>query len=156
MNDQLTLGANFYYSPSVLNTGSPGMYASATAKVAFSNAILPDGIGSFVSGEVGRYWFGTTDAFYGVPAFPLGITLPDYTTWNIGLSVTWKVYTFDVRYYNTDLSKANCNVQTGDHTAAFGGASAVTPINPSGLVSNWCGAAFIAKLGFDATPAGLK
>ena len=33
---------------------------------------------------------------------------------------------------------------------------AITPINPSGLVSNWCSAAFIAKLSFDATLASLK
>jgi hypothetical protein len=47
-------------------------------------------------------------------------------------------------------------VQTGDHTAAFGGGSAVTPINPSGLVSNWCGAAFIAKLSVDTALAGIE
>jgi len=38
----------------------------------------------------------------------------------------------------------------------LGGPSAVTPINPSGLVSNWCSAAFVAKLAFDVTLAGLR
>jgi len=38
----------------------------------------------------------------------------------------------------------------------LGGPSAATPINPSGLVSNWCSAAFVAKLAFDVTLAGLR
>jgi uncharacterized protein Gcw-chp len=156
LNDLLTLGGNVYYSPSVLNSGAPGTYASVTGKLAVPSSKLPKDIGVFVSGELGRYWFGTTDPFYGVPAFPAGIKLPDYTTWNVGLGIGYKLYTLDLRYYGTDLSKTNCNVQTGDHTATFGGASAVTPINPSGLVSNWCSPAFIAKISLDATPAALK
>jgi uncharacterized protein (TIGR02001 family) len=156
VSDALSLGGNLYYSPSWVNSGAPGTYASVTAKVTLPSSMLPKDIGASVSSELGYYWFGTTDAFYGVPAFPAGVKLPDYTTWNIGLSVAYKVFTLDLRYYDTNLSKANCNVLTGDHTATFGGASAVTPINPSGLVSNWCSAAFIAKLSFDVTLAGLK
>jgi hypothetical protein len=86
---------------------------------------MPPDIGAYVSGELGRYWFGTTDAFYGVPAFPAGVKLPDYTTLNVGLGATWRVFTLDLRHYVTDLSKTNCNVQTGAHTATFGGLSAV-------------------------------
>jgi hypothetical protein len=41
-------------------------------------------------------------------------------------------------------------------TAKFGGPTAVTPINPSGLVSNWCSAAVVAKLAFDLTVAKLR
>ena len=91
-----------------------------------------------------------------MPAFPGGIKLPDYTTWNVGLTITYKTVRLDLRYYDTNLSKADCNVLTADQTATFGGPTAVTPINPSGLVSNWCGAAFVAKLAFDVTVAGLR
>jgi hypothetical protein len=37
-----------------------------------------------------------------------------------------------------------------------GGLSAVSPINPSGLVSNWCSGALIGKLSFDAASTDLK
>jgi hypothetical protein len=117
--------------------------------------MLPNGIGAYVSGELGHYWFGTTDAFYGTPIFPNGIKYPDYTTWNIGLAFTYKVFTLDLRYYDTDLSKANCNVLTGDHTASFD-PTAASATNPDGLVSRWCGAAFIAKFSADLTFASLK
>src|SRR5262249_53275500 len=120
----LVLGGNIYYAPNQFNTGSPGTYASVTAKVAIPKSSLPPEIGAYISSELGRYWFGVTDAFYGVPAFPAGIKLPDYTTLNVGLGVTWRLFTFDLRYYVTDLSRANCNVQTGDHTATFGGPGA--------------------------------
>ena len=61
----------------------------------------------------------------------------------------------DLRYYDTDLSKANCNVLTGDHTASFNPAAA-SATNPDGLASRWCGAAFIAKFSADLTFASLK
>jgi uncharacterized protein (TIGR02001 family) len=155
-NDNLTVGGNLFYSPSWLNSGASGTYGSGTFKVTAPSNTLPNGIGAYVSGELGHYWFGTTDAFYGTPLFPAGIKYPDYTTWNLGVAFTYKVFTLDLRYYDTDLSKANCNVLTGDHTATFGGPGAVSAINPSGLVSNWCGAAFIAKFSADLTLSSLK
>ena len=69
--------------------------------------------------------------------------------------MTWKVFTLDLRYSDTDLSKSDCNAFTGDHTASFDPA-AISPINPSGLSSKWCGATFIAKLSADLTGANLK
>lgn len=154
-NDTFTLGANVFYSPSWLNSGAPGTYASGTFKLTAPSNTLPNGIGAYVSGELGHYWFGTTDSFYGTPLFPAGIKYPDYTTWNLGVAFTYKVFTLDLRYYDTDLSKANCNVLTGDHTATFN-PGAASPTNPDGLSSNWCGAAFIAKLSADLTFASLK
>jgi hypothetical protein len=154
-NDTLTVGANVFYSPSWLHSGAPGTYASGTFKLTAPSNTLPNGIGAYVSGELGHYWFGTTDSFYGTPLFPAGIKYPDYTTWNLGVAFTYKVFTLDLRYYDTDLSKANCNVLTGDHTATFN-PGAASPTNPDGLSSNWCGAAFIAKLSADLTFASLK
>ena len=80
----------------------------------------------YISGEVGHWSFGTTDSFYGCTIAggclannPNGIPLPDYTTWNVGFGWTWKVFTVDLRYIDTDLNKGNCNAFTGDHTATF-------------------------------------
>ncbi len=155
VTDSFALGANVFYSPDWLNTSASGTYLSATAKYTLPPTVLPSGIGAFVSAEIGRYFLGTTDVFYSVPLFPAGVNLPDYTTWNIGLGLTYKVFTLDLRYFDTNLSKTNCNVLTGDHTAAFNPA-AVSAINPAGLESKWCGSAFIAKLSVDTTLSALK
>ena len=107
MKDRFAVGANVYYSPSWLNTGADGLFASVTAKVTLPSFRLGfgvvDEVGWYVSGEAGYYWLGTTDV---VPfVFGPGNNLPDYATWNIGLAFTWKVATLDLRYYDTNLSK---------------------------------------------------
>ena len=74
----------------------------------------------YVSGEFGRQWLGTSDAFYGTPSigfgrpFPYGIPEPSYNTWNIGVGFTYKVFTLDLRYSDTNLSKGDCNAFTSD------------------------------------------
>ena len=100
-------------------------------------------------GEFGRQWLGTTDAFYRIPSFPAGIPYASYNTWNIGVGFTYKVLTLDIRYSDSNLSKGNCNAFTSAFNAF--GTTNVTPINPSGAGSNWCGAAGIAKLSVDPT-----
>ena len=50
-----------------------------------------------------------------------GINYADYNTWNIGIGFTYKVFTLDFRYSDTDLSQGNCNAFTSDHTATFNG-----------------------------------
>lgn len=151
INDSWALGLNFFYAPNILNTGADGEYLSGTVKfTAPSSMALAGGmIGWYVSGEVGEQWLGTSDTFYG------SVPYADYLTWNVGVGFTWKVFTLDLRYWDTDLSKANCNVYTSDHTATFN-AAAVTVLNPSGLSSNWCDARFVAKLSFDMTLGALK
>ena len=53
------------------------------------------------------------------------------------------------------MSKADCNAFTSDHTARF--SNDFSPINPSGVGSNWCGAAFVVTGKFDLTAiANLK
>ena len=75
-----------------------------------------------------------------------------YNTWNVGVGFTYKVFTLDLRYSDTDLSKGDCNAFTSDFTRdRFGRPS--TPIN-LGPGSKWCGATFIAKLSADVTAAG--
>jgi hypothetical protein len=150
LNDNVAITGDVFFDPSWLNSGAPGTYASGILKLTAPGTWLPSGIGAYLSGELGYYWFGTTDSFYGVAAFPGGIKLPDYLTWNVGLAFTWKVFTLDLRYYDTNLSRSNCDVLTGDQTAGLS-LSNVSAINPSGLGSNWCGATFVAKISADLT-----
>jgi hypothetical protein len=152
IKDKLAFGANAYYSPSWLNTGASGLYASGTAKVtlpSFKTSLgLIDEVGWYISGELGHYWLGTTD--FNAFVFNPAINLPDYTFWNVGVAFTFlKVFTADFRYYDTDLSKTECNILTGDPRATVGGVGIVG--NPAGLQSKLCGAAFIATLKADLT-----
>ena len=48
--------------------------------------------------------------------FPNGIPEPSYNTWNIGVGFTYKVFTLDIRYSDTNLSKGDCNAFTSDYT----------------------------------------
>jgi uncharacterized protein (TIGR02001 family) len=155
-NDNFSLGGNVYYTPSFLNSGAEGTYASIVGKAIAPSAWFgASGIGMYVSGEFGRQWLGTSSSFYGVPAFPNGINYADYNTWNIGIGFTYKVFTLDFRYSDTNLSKGDCNAFTSDFSArgnlAVNQGTFVTPINPSGVGSNWCGAAGIVKLSADLT-----
>ena len=155
INDSWAFGVNEYYSPNFLNSGAWGDYASVTGKWTAPSAMMgTSGVGMYVSGEFGRQWLGTSDAFYGVispgfPQFAAGIPYKSYDTWNIGIGFTYKVFTLDFRYSDTDLSKGDCNAFTSAFNAT--GTTSVTPINPGGAGSNWCGAAGIAKLSFDLT-----
>jgi hypothetical protein len=155
VNDAIAVGANLFYDPSWLNSGAPGTYGSGTLKITAPSSMLASGWGAYVSGELGHYWFGTTTAPVYNLAPGVGTPYPGYTTWNVGVGLTYKVFTLDLRYVSTDLSAANCNVLTGDQTATFAAANG-SAINPSGLGSNWCGGTFIAKLSADVTLSALK
>jgi uncharacterized protein (TIGR02001 family) len=153
LNDQFSFGGSLFWSPSVLNSGADGTYVAGTAKYTLPN-VLPHDIGWFVSADVGHWFLGTSDSFYGTAAYPNGIPYKSYTNWDVGLAFTWKQFTLDLRYFDTNLSKGDCNAFTSDHTA--GGFSNVSAINPGGAGSNWCGSAFIAKISVDLTSANLK
>jgi uncharacterized protein (TIGR02001 family) len=155
VNDQFSFGGSVFWSPSVLNSGADGTFLAGTAKYVLPN-VLPHDIGWFVSADLGHWWLGTSDSFYGFPGTSLaaGIPYKSYTTWDLGVAFTYKQFTLDLRYYDTDLNKGDCNAFTSDHTAS--GISNVTAINPGGQGSNWCGATFIAKLSVDLTSANLK
>ena len=160
INDQFAVGFNEYYSPNFLNLGAWGNYASITGKwTAPATTFGSSGVGMYVSGEFGRQWLGTSDAFYGVVSplanFAAGIPEPSYNTWNIGVGFTYKVFTLDVRYSDTNLSKAACNAFTSDFSTTNASPAFVTAINPGNGVaaygSNWCGATGIVKLSADLT-----
>lgn len=157
------IGGNFYYSPNFLNTGADGEYASATVKYTAPEKMALGPLGWYVSGEFGRQWLGTSDAFYGCAAGAPGlgcavaslngVDYKDYNTWNIGVGFTYRVFTLDLRYSDSDLNKGDCNAFTSDPTAT--GTSNQTAIN-FGPGSSWCGATFIAKLSADLTLGSLK
>jgi uncharacterized protein (TIGR02001 family) len=160
LNDQWQVGVNEYYSPNFLNLGAWGDYASITAKwTAPSTTFGSSGVGMYISGEFGRQWLGTSDVFYGISGDPLyanGIKEPSYNTWNIGVGFTYKVFTLDLRYSDTNLSKGDCNAFTSDFSTTNSSPSFVTPINgganaTTAFGSNWCGAAGIVKLSADLT-----
>jgi hypothetical protein len=69
----------------------------------------------------------------------------------VGIGLTYKVFTLDLRYSDTNLSKASCNVFTSDYSTRNFNAGFITPTNPSGFGSNRCGATGIVKLSADLT-----
>ena len=57
------------------------------------------------------------------------------------------MFNLELRYFDTNLSKENCFVFTGDLGATPGGS--IDPVrNPAGLMSRWCSATFVAKFWF--------
>lgn len=158
INDQWALGYNVFGTSNILNTGASGTYVSGTLKYTAPSSYAWNGIGWYVSGEFGEQFLGTSDSFYGIAGtqFTGGVPYADYSTWNVGLGFTWKVFTLDLRYYDTNLSKADCNVYTSDNTAFGSSPANVTATNPGGFASGWCSARFVAKLAFDMTLGSLK
>lgn len=138
VNDAFTLGGNVFYAWDWLGTGASGTYASVTAKYN-----LPFLEGLAVSGELGRYWLGTTNLAIWSTVPPTN--LPDYTYWNAGLSYTWKNLTADVRYHDTSLSKRDCFALTADPGGILSGSGR----------SKWCGPAVVGSLSFDITASSI-
>lgn len=141
LTQTLRVGAGFAWSPSVSNTGASGQYYAAGFSYDLLGTLLPKDIGASISGSIGYSRFGNMEDVLG------GFPLPAYLNWNAGVTFTWKNFNLDLRYYDTDLSKENCYVYTGDPNAVPGGAA--DPLrNPEGLRSRWCGATMVAKLWF--------
>ncbi len=164
VNPSLALGANLFYSPSWLKSGADGTYASATAKYTLPSTMFGSGIGAYLSGEFGHYWLGTTDrrvSSTGVAVFVsnnglTGWDLPDYSYWNVGLGFTWKVFTLDLRYHDTNLNRAECNALTADPGAALNPGGTIVNNSTQFALSKWCNATFVAKLSWDLTLDSLK
>ena len=153
VNDWLTVGANFFYTPSYLNTGANGEYLSGTAKVG-----LPGPFSAVaLSGEFGHQWLGKVDAVYTNNNFNPFYTyigysngqLPSYNYWNVGLSYVWKFITFDVRYYGTDLSRAQAYILTGIPNSG----NVQTGFSTN---SSYADDRFVGTISFDLTSKDLK
>jgi len=141
ISESIGVAGGFAYSPNVSNTGAWGWYAAAGAGYIVPGNLLPIDVAVSFSGAAGYSWFGHQSPDLG------GFPLPAYLNWQAGVTFTRKHFNLDLRYYDTNLSKENCFVFTGDPNARPGGSiNAVT--NPEGLASNWCSATFVAKLWF--------
>jgi outer membrane biosynthesis protein TonB len=121
---ELSLGGGVYWTPSILNSGADATYVAGWANYVLP-PIFPKDFGWFISAEAG-HWFRDTSPF------------PSYTNWNVGLAFTWKQFTLDLRYSDSDRHDCAVPAAAFDHT------------------SNRCGASFIARLTVDLTKAELK
>jgi uncharacterized protein Gcw-chp len=125
VDEQLSFSGRVAWTPSVLNSGAEATYVAGWAKYILPHAFLPKDIGWFISAEAG-HWFRD------------GSPYPSYTNWNAGLAFTWKEFTLDLRYSNTDRRDCDQAVTAAVHD------------------SNRCGASFIAKLSVDLTKKNLR
>jgi len=138
IGEALHVAGGFAYSPNYSNTGAWSMYAAFGLGIDLPRNILPPKVTASLTGAVGYSWFGNQSAELG------GFPLPAYLNWHAGVTFTRQVLNLDLRYYDTNLSKEDCFVFTGDPTAVPGGR--LNPVtNPDGLMSGWCSATFVAK-----------
>ena len=141
IGELIRIASGYAYSPNVSNTGAWSQYVAAGLGFDVPTRLLPQNLGVSFTTAAGYSWFGNQAPQLG------GFPLPAYLNWQAGVTFTHKIFNLDLRYYDTNLSKENCFVFTGDPSARLGGR--VDPItNPAGLVSNWCGATFVAKAWF--------
>ncbi len=138
IKDRLTVDAFLGYSPNVSGTGAWGQYAEATAAITLP-AFMPK-VDWELDLTAGYSRFGDTSPLVG------GFPLPAYVNWQVGLVFTYDDHlSLDLSYYDTNLSKEDCFVITGDAMATPGGVP--DPVsNPGGLQSRLCGAAFVGTL----------
>lgn len=161
INDQWSVEGQEYYSPSVANTGAWGWYSTGNVTYTAPSSWFPanSGLGGYISGDLGYWALGTSSVFYGtgVAGSPdeFGTKYTSYWNWDAGFGWTYKAFTLDLRYYQSNLTKSECNAFTSASNSTFS-ASNITVQNPTGLGSNWCDAAFIAKLSFQTNLSGLK
>ena len=89
--DALTLTATGVWSPDFFAETGTAWAASGTAAFAFNDWLS-------LSGTVGHQWVNTA--------------LPEYTWWDLGVTLTYRSFAFDVRYVDTDHSAASCVAYT--------------------------------------------
>jgi uncharacterized protein (TIGR02001 family) len=141
ISESIRIAAGYAYSPDVSNTGAWSQYVAAGIGFDLPSRLLPRDLGVSFTTAAGYSWFGNQSPPLG------GFPLPAYLNWQAGVTFTHKIFNLDLRYYGTNLSKENCFVFTGDPNARPGGRVDLVT-NPEGLVSNWCGATFVAKAWF--------
>jgi Bacterial protein of unknown function (Gcw_chp) len=138
-SDQWSANIQEWYSPSVVNTGAWGLYSVGNVTFTAPGTWFQNGLGMYISGDAGYWDLGTSDTFYALTPYT------SYWNWDAGVGFTWKTLTLDLRYYDTNLSKSECNAFTSAQNATFSPGN-ITAQNPNGLGTNWCSATFIAKL----------
>ncbi len=152
LTDRITLGSTLAYAPNVWQTGAWGAYAAGALSFDLPSELLPADVGWVLSFDLGRSLFGPTTSGGGVSAAGGGLPLPAYTNWRAGLTFSYRVFKLGLNYTDTNLSKENCYVMTGDLAAIPGGVGNPGN-NPTGLRSGLCGATFSGTLGFEFNAA---
>src|SRR6478672_611627 len=141
LTEKVRVAAGFAYSPNISNTGAWSKYAAAGIGVDLPASKILQGVSASFTTSAGYFWFGNQSPALG------GFPLPAYANWNAGVTFTRNRFHLDLRYYDTNLSRENCFVFTGDPNARPGGrADPLT--NPEGLTSGWCSATVVAKFWF--------
>jgi uncharacterized protein (TIGR02001 family) len=141
LTEKVRVAAGFGYSPNISNTGAWSKYTAAGIRVDLPTPEILQGVSASFTTSAGYFWFGNQSPALG------GFPLPAYANWNAGVAFTRNRFHLDLRYYDTNLSRENCFVFTGDPNARPGGrADPLT--NPEGLTSGWCSATVVAKFWF--------
>jgi len=104
VTDNITIGANVYWTSSYIGYNVDAGHASLFGKVAFPGLLPNPDLGLYVSGELGRNW--VKEGF-----------APDYTFWNVGGGVTYKAATLDLRYTGANLSRTECALTIGQRSS---------------------------------------
>jgi uncharacterized protein (TIGR02001 family) len=135
-NDWLSVGAvldggsNFNNGAGIVGSKT-AYYYSGNATITLPASFLPAGIGLALNPEIGRQVFDCTTVN--------GSVCTSYTYYDVGLDITYKVMTLDLRYWNTDAH----------NTPQF------TSGGPAGG-KDLAGQTFVATLKFDTTLSALK
>ncbi len=105
----ITLTGTTAYSPNFFAQSGTGWYIEGTASYAVNDWLA-------ISGDVGHQWVSRVDNLT-IPnttdinneeSFSLRSSGLPYTHWDLGATATYKAFSLDVRYIDTDLSKVQC------------------------------------------------
>jgi uncharacterized protein (TIGR02001 family) len=152
VTSDLTVGASVFYSPDVLHYrttfAAVGVSADAEGVYAALNAkwVTPwklNDWGAYISGEVGHWWIDDSGFINPLVQAVIGPTVdPSYTYWNLGLAITYKAFTVDLRYHGNDMNNTRCG--------------SFLLVGTPHASNSWCGDTFIAALKFDTALSSLK
>jgi uncharacterized protein (TIGR02001 family) len=134
--DAFSMGGSIYYSPNLLNYHGSSEYYEVNAKYVLASSYFAKDWGAYVSGAYG-WWNVQKNTRPTVNGALAAFAIPSYTTWNAGLAITYKVFTLDLRYSDTNLSDT------------VGPKSCASFWNGGSSTLGWCRPAFAAKLAFD-------
>jgi uncharacterized protein (TIGR02001 family) len=128
-------------SPDVWNSGAWGFYGAGGLKLDLPKLKLANGdeVTWSLAGEVGRETYGRTSE---------GNLLPAYAHWKAALTFKYDKLSLDLSYQDTNLSKEDCYVLTGDSSSGAIGTGRFAS-DTGGLQSNLCGRAFVAILSIE-------
>ena len=93
VSDRLIVGTRVFFAPDFSQTGKTATFVAGGVKVPLPNDFA-------LYGGVGYQFFEDKNAF-------------EDLAWTAGLSYTWKSLTFDVRYWDTNLTSQECVVRSG-------------------------------------------